>query len=99
MFKFTRKATVVNAADLPAAIGWAMEVNGYLKKTYQIDVTAGVELFGTPTVHWYFETDSLDKISALNQKMLQDKTYVALLEKARQLWLAGTMKDEIVQLP
>lgn len=73
-----------------------MEINGFLLKNYNIQVKAGVELFGTPTIHWQFEIDSLDKLAALNQKMLQDKTYVAMLEKARQYWLDGSLKDGIV---
>ncbi len=99
MFFFTRKATVRNVADLTAVVGWAMELNGYVNKTYNIHLKAGLELFGTPTVHWQFETDSLDKITALNQKLLQDKTYVALLEKAKPYWMDGSLKDEIVQFP
>ncbi len=98
MFLFIRKATVTNVANLTAAIGWGMEVNSYINKTYNINLKVGVQLFGTPTVHWTFETDSLDKISVLNQKMLQDRTYVALLEKSKPLWLEGSMVDEIIQL-
>ena len=99
MYLFTRKATVCNAAYLPAAVAWTMELNGYLNKTYQINLKAGVELFGTPTLHWHLESDSLDKLTALNQKLLQDKTYVGLLEKSRSYWLDGSMKDEIIQFP
>ncbi|HEX8790989.1 MAG TPA: hypothetical protein VF765_08545 [Polyangiaceae bacterium] len=94
-----RRATVRNVADLPAVVGWSMELNGYVNKTYDIHLKTGLELFGTPTVHWHFETDSLDKISALNQKLLQDRTYIAMLEKAKPYWMDGSLKDEIVQFP
>ena len=99
MFFFMRRATVRNVADLPAAIGWAIELNGYVNKTYNIHLKSGIELFGTPTIHWQFEVDSLDKITALNQKLLQDRMYVALLEKAKAYWLDGSLKDDIVQFP
>jgi hypothetical protein len=54
-------------------------------------------MFGTPTVHWQLEIDSLDTLAALNQKVLQDKTYTAMLEKVADYWLEGSLRDEIVK--
>jgi len=98
MFQFNRVATVKNAADLPAAIRFGAEVCGYLNKTYALKLKVGVELFGEPTVHWQFEAESLDEIAELNAKMMQDREYVAMLEKVRDLWLEGSLKDAIVNL-
>lgn len=81
MFLFTRKATVKNAANVVVAIGWSRELTGYLNKTYHLGLKVGAQLFDTPTLHWHFEADNLDKIVSLNEKMLQDTTYVRCSKK------------------
>jgi hypothetical protein len=96
MYRFTRYATLQNAAIVPQAIGWSTELCGYLNKTYKLPLKAGVELFGNLNVHWEFEMDSLDKMSELNTKLLSDKSYLQLLEKGKDFWVAGTVKDQIV---
>lgn len=99
MYSFTRRATIVNAANTPAALGWAMEVTGFLNKSYNLHMKAGMEMFHGLNVHWQFDIDSLDKLSVLNQKLLQDKGYLALLERAKDYWVVGSMKDEVVNYP
>jgi hypothetical protein len=96
MYRFTRYATLQNAAIVPQAIGWSTELCGYLNKTYKLPLKAGVELFGNLNVHWEFEMDSLDKMSELNTKLLSDKSYLQMLEKGKDFWVAGTVKDQIV---
>ncbi len=96
MYRFTRYATLHNAAIVPQAIGWSTELCGYLNKTYKLPLKTGVELFGNLNVHWEFEMDSLDKMSELNTKLLSDKSYLQMLEKGKDFWVAGTVKDQIV---
>ena len=96
MFRFTRTTTTRNAADMPAAIQFGTEVCGYLNKTYSLNLKFGVELFGGATCHWHFDTDSLDKINALNGKLMQDRQYLGLLEKVKDIWVEGSLKDTIV---
>jgi hypothetical protein len=36
------------------------------------NVRYGMELFGKGRIHWHFDTDSLDKITAINGKMVQE---------------------------
>jgi hypothetical protein len=51
MFRFTRTATTKNGAGMPAAIQFGTQVCEYLNKTYSLNVTFGVELFGGATCH------------------------------------------------
>jgi hypothetical protein len=99
MFTFTRKATLINAAYTSSGIGWAMEVTGYLNKTYNLHMKAGMQMFGGLALYWQFDVDSLDKLSALNTKLVQDKTYLAMLDKAKDLWVPGSLKDVVVNYP
>jgi hypothetical protein len=98
MFRFDRIATVKNVADMPAAVQFAAHVTSYLKKTHSLNMSYGVELFGTPSIHWYMEIDSLDKANQLNATLLQDRGYAEILDKARALWADGSVKDTIVSL-
>ncbi len=99
MYRFTRYATLVNVSVVPQAIGWSMELCGYLNKTYKINVKAGVELFNKLNIHWEMESDSLDRLSELNTKMISDKTYFSMIEKGKEFWVDGSLKDQIVNFP
>jgi hypothetical protein len=96
MFRFIRRATVKTAANQAAGLQWAAEASAYLNKTYSLDLKYGAELFGKAKIHWHFDADSLDKITAMNAKMMQDREYAALLEKGKALWVDGSLKDTIV---
>jgi len=99
MYRFTRTATARNAAVVPAGIQFATEVTAYLNKKYDLKLRFGIELFGGSTIHWQFETDSLDKITALNAKLLQDPEYIAILQKEKEVWADGSLRDCIVFFP
>jgi len=74
---------------------WAGEVAAYLNKTCSLNIKFGIELFGAGWIHWHFETDSLEMITATNARSLQDREYAALLDKAQSLWLEGGLRDTI----
>lgn len=96
MYHFTRTATVKNAADMPAAVQFAAEATSYLNKHHSVNMRFGVELFGAPSIHWYFDIESLDKANQLNATLLQDREYSAILNKGRALWADGGLKDTVV---
>ncbi len=98
MYRFVRTVRPRTAANLAPALAWAAEVTAYVNRTYALNLKFGGELFGKGRIHWHFDTDSLDKISAVNAKMLQDREYQALLEKGKALWLEGSFKDGIVAM-
>ena len=98
MFQFIRTVEAKNAAMIPAALQFAGEVTSYLKKTYALDLKYGVSMFSGATLHWFFQTDSVDKITALNAKLMQDREYAAMLVKAKDLWVDGSFRDTLVNL-
>lgn len=99
MYVFRRVTTISNAANTTKAIGFAMELTGYISKTYGINLRLGMEMFGSLNLHWQFETDSLDKITVIQQKMMEDKNYWSMLEKGKEYWLEGSLKDSIIMYP
>jgi hypothetical protein len=98
MFRFERCATVRNAADIPAAVQFASEVTAYVNKQHSLNMKFGVEIFGSPSVHWYFDGESLDKMTQVNASLLKDRDYLGMLDKVKGIWLNGSLKDTIVGL-
>lgn len=98
MFRFMRTITVKNVAELPAALQVAGELTAYVNKTYALNMKFGLELYGNPQIHWHFDFDSVDKLAETNVKMMQDREYMALGAKAKELWLPGSTKDTLVRL-
>ena len=99
MYRFIRRATITNAAVVPAATAFGMEIAGYLNKNYGIQVKMGMMMFGHLNMHWHFDVDSLDKLGELNTKLIQDKNYIAMLTKAQTFWVDGSLKDQVVMFP
>ncbi len=99
MYRFTRYATLQTGAVVPQAIGFAMELCGYLNKTYKVQVKAGMEMFGGMNLHWEMEIDSLDKLSEINTKLISDKAYWSMIEKGKDFWVEGSLRDQIVNFP
>ena len=54
--------------------------------------------FDKSRVHWFYDFDSADKSAALGQTLLQDQDYNTLLNKAKGLWLDGSLEDTFVNL-
>ncbi|UGS90870.1 hypothetical protein KOL96_23515 [Ralstonia wenshanensis] len=98
MYRFIRTATVKNAAVLPSALAFAAEVTAHLNKAYALNMRFGAEQFGSGNVHWHFDADSLDKMQQVNEKLLGDRDYAALLEKYKDVWAEGSMQDTVVRL-
>jgi hypothetical protein len=98
MFRFERIATIKTAADMPAALQYGTEITSYVNKRYSLNLKFGARLFAEPSLHWYFDVDSLDKGSQLSATLLQDQEYVELLKKNRAIWVEGSLKDTIVTL-
>ena len=57
-----------------------------------------MELFGKANLYWYYDTDSLDEITELNGKLLQDQQYWKLIQDASGFPLPGSLRDKIVNL-
>ncbi len=98
MFRFERTATVKHAAEVPAAVQFASDVTDYLNKRHHLDMKFGVELFGSPRIHWYYDLESLDASAKLDAALLRDADYEKMLKKTEGLWLEQSMHDTIVRL-
>ena len=98
MFRFERTTTVKSVADMPAAMQFAAEVTGYVNKKYALKMDFGAEAFNEYRVHWYFDFESVDKLSAMAMTLLQDATYTEMLAKGKALWVEGSLRDTIVRL-
>lgn len=98
MFRFERTAAVKHAAEVPAAVKFAAEVTSYLNKRHDLNMKFGVELFGSPRIHWYYDLDSLDESAKLDATLLKDSDYEQMLKKNEDLWVDQSMHDTIVRL-
>jgi hypothetical protein len=79
-------------------VQFAAEVTSYLNKRHPLNVKFGIELFGTGSIHWYYDLESLDKSVQLNATLLQDREHIEMVNKARGLWVDGSFHDTIVTL-
>lgn len=98
MYRFIRTVTVKLAVNMPAALQFCNEVASHLNKSYNLDMKTGVEMFAGTKVYWFSEARTLDEMSQLNAKLMQDRGYWEILEKAKHLWVEGSMRDTIVNI-
>lgn len=98
MFRFERSVTLRNAADIATAVQFATEITAYVNKRHFLNMKFGVEHFGAPCVHWYFDNESLDKMTQVNADLLKDRDYLGMLDRVKGIWLDGSLKDTIVGL-
>ena len=98
MFHFERSVMVKHAADLPAAAQFAVEVTSYFNKRYSMNMKTGVQLFGDASLCWYFDAESLDKLTQLNTSLMQDREYIQMLDKVKDHLVDGSLKATIVTL-
>lgn len=96
MYRFIRTATVRTAAAMPTAVKFGGEITAYVNKRYSTNMRFGVEMYGSPKVHWHFESDSLDQMQKLNAELMHDRDYLGLLERYKDTWVDGSMKDMLV---
>jgi len=96
MYRFTRTATAKTNFDQAAGLEFAAQVSAYINKNYSLNMKFGGELFGGTRIHWSWETDSLDKVMQINGKLLKDREYLTMLEKSKNHWVEGSLKDTLV---
>ena len=98
MYRFMRFATVKNSAHLPKVMGFGTEVTGYFKKHYDIDLKFGAQRFGELNLYWFFDFDELNRLEQINNTLIADKTYWAMVDKVRDYWLDGSLRDIVIEL-
>ncbi len=98
MYRFIRTATVKNAAFVLPALKFASQVTAHLNSRYGLQMRFGAEQFGSARIHWHFDSESVDKMQQLNEQLMEDKEYLGLLEKFKETWAEGSMRDALVRL-
>ena len=98
MYRFIRSAIPRNASQVPAALQFSAHVCEHLNHAYGLNMRAGIELFGKGRLHWHYEAETIDQMTATNRKLMADKAYLALLEKYSAIWLEGSMQDQVISL-
>ncbi len=98
MFLFIRTVQFNTSASAPAAVQFGRDAAAYLNKKYAVGAQYGVEAFSEPRLYVLFQTESVDKLVALNGKLMQDPEWLGILNKAKDLWVDGSLKDRLVQL-
>ena len=99
MSQFTRRVALRDASLLPRAKAVAYELNRHLANTHKIKVHVGTPVDGSSSsMVWLFDAPSFDGLEDLNERLLQDQDYWALIEKNRDLWVSGPKRDGIVNL-
>ena len=98
MFRFHRIARA-SRGKLLQAIQWAKEVSGYINEKYApVSVQAYIEQFGDGgTIHWFSDFEHVADWETLNAQLLADQGYWALLDKAADLFIEGSLHDTLVQ--
>ncbi len=98
MHRFVRTAAVKHAGSIYTALQAASEITAHVNKQYALDLKYGVELFSEPVFHWHFDSESADKIYELFGKLGEDREYAALMDKYKDIWLEGSLKDRLIAL-
>jgi|APCry1669189241_1035207.scaffolds.fasta_scaffold119411_1 hypothetical protein len=98
MYRFTRHATLKYAGDMPSALQFSSELTLYLNKTYSLNMKSGAEMFGGSRLYFFYDIESLDAIAQFNAKLMQDRLYLDMLNKAKNLWREGSMQDCVVKI-
>lgn len=98
MYRFIRTATVKNASLLPSALAFASQVTAHINKAHALNMRFGVEQFGAARIHWHFDADSLDKMQRVNEMLMEDREYNAMLNMSKDTWAEGSMRDSVVRM-
>jgi hypothetical protein len=97
MISFVRVAGVA-PGKTAAAIGFAHEMAAYMKSTYGVELEVLRPIGGNPQrVAWSARYADLAALEAVNTKTLADKQYWAMVGKASDNFVAGSMRDTIWQ--
>lgn len=95
MIVFTRVATIA-AGKTGAAVAFAHEIAGYMKKAYKVELEVMMPVGGNPQrVAWVTRYKDLAALDAVSSKLLADKKYWEVVGKAAELFMAGSMHDSI----
>jgi hypothetical protein len=97
MINFVRVAGVA-PGKTASAIGFAHEIAAYMKSAYGVELEVLRPVGGNPQrIAWSARYKDLAALEAVNTKTLADKQYWALVNKASDNFVAGSLRDTIWQ--
>lgn len=95
MISFVRVAGVA-PGKTASAIGFAHEMAAYMKSAYGVELEVMRPIGGNPQrIAWSARYPDLATLEAVNTKTLADKQYWAMVSKATDNFVAGSMRDTI----
>lgn len=97
MIRFQRSARAKGSTALEA-VQFAKEVAEYINTKYApVSVQVYSELFGDlNTIYWYVDYKDLATIESINAQLLADQGYWAILGKATDLFIEGSLHDTLM---
>jgi hypothetical protein len=96
MYRYSRTVTIKNSASMPPALRTGAEIATHLNNTYKLNMRVGSELFGHLRIHWTCDVESLDSMTQLNLKLMQDKAYWEIMERIKPYVLEGSVRDRVI---
>ncbi len=98
MFRFQRSARAKVGKALEA-VQFAKEVAEYINTKYApASVQAYTEQFGDiNTIYWYVDYKDLATIEGINTQLLADQGYWAIVNKAADLFIEGSLHDTLMR--
>jgi len=78
------------------AVAFAHEISAYMKDAYKVDLEVMMPIGGNPQrIAWSARYQDLAAFDAVSAKLLGDQRYWAIVAKATDLFLPGSMQDSM----
>ncbi len=95
MITFFRSA-IIAPGKTPKAIEFAKQIAAYVKKSTGVDLNVGVPIGGNPNrIGWSARYESLADWELQMQKLTSAPKYWDLINKNADIFVAGSVHDEI----
>jgi hypothetical protein len=92
---FVRTGAVAPGKGIPAS-AFAQKIVDYWKTNYDTELELRRPIGGNPNrIAFVSRYKDLAEFDAVSQKSMADKKYLELLTSASDLWIAGSLRDEI----
>lgn len=95
MITFVRVAGIA-PGKTGAAVGFAHEIAAYFKSAYGIELEVLMPVAGNPArVAWSARYPDLATVEKMRGRMLADPAYLAMTTKASELFVGGSLRDDL----
>jgi hypothetical protein len=98
MIAFHREASIA-PGKIPGALAFAHEICAYLKSAHGIDVSVAMPVGGNPhRVGWFSRYENLGAMEAKQAAYMSDPKFMEMLAKSADLFISGSVRDDIWKL-